>query len=260
MTASAIYVGRLTHARRGPRPHRFSYRLQMFYLDLDEAAAGWPRLAPLRVGRAGLLSFFRPDYLGPATTPLKTAVLDLVEARLGRRPAGPVRVLTQVRWFGYVFNPVSFYYCFEADGTTLEAIVAEITNTPWQERHAYVLPASSGEVRAAFPKAFHVSPFLEMDQHYRWLLTTPAEHLAVTMVNEADRRAVFSATLTLDRRPLTVSRLWSLIVRYPFMAWRVHLGIYLQACRLWWKRTPYVEHPARRQGATEHSRTHTWKA
>jgi DUF1365 family protein len=231
----------------------------MLYLDLDEGPRDWPRHSPLRVGRAGLLSFDRTDYLGPSGTPLKVAVLDLVESRLGRRPAGPVRLLTQVRWFGYVFNPVSFYYCFQADGETLDVIVAEITNTPWQERHAYVLPASDGEVRAAFPKAFHVSPFFDMAQRYRWRLTTPADRLVVSMVNEEGGTDVFRATLTLERRPFTAPRLWGLIVRHPFMAWRVHIGIYLQALRLWLKRTPYFEHPAG-SGTSAHQRSDTWKA
>ena len=240
--ASAVYEGKLTHTRRGPRRHAFGYRLHMLYLDLDEIETALP-LSILRRGRFGWLSFHRGDYLGAPDRPLKADVLDLVQARLGIRPAGPVRVLTQVRCFGYVFNPVSFYYCFGADGRTLEAIVAEITNTPWQERHAYVLPAGDGEVRAAFPKAFHVSPFFDMAQRYRWLLTQPGERLAVTMVNCENGQDVFSATLALERHPLEASTLWSIAIRQPFMAWRVHLGIYIQAFRLWRKRTPYVAHP-----------------
>jgi len=248
MPASAIYEGRLTHARRGPRRHRFGYRLHMLYLDLEEVDTRLP-LSILRRGRFGWLSFCRADYLGHPATPLRTAVLDRVEAALGIRPDGPVRLLTQVRSLGYVFNPVSFYYCFAGDGKTLEAIVAEITNTPWQERHAYVLRAGPGAVRAAFPKAFHVSPFFDMAQHYRWLLTTPAEDLTVTMVNEAGGRDVFSATLALRRRELSRAGLWRLALTQPLMAWRVHLGIYVQAFRLWRKRTPYFEHPDRRAAA-----------
>lgn len=243
--ASAIYTGRLTHARRGPKRHVFTYRLKMLYLDLDEIDRLLP-LAILRRGRFGWLSFHRPDYLGPADQSLKHAVLDLVEARLGMRPTGPVRVLTQVRCFGYVFNPVSFYYCFASDGVTLEAIVAEITNTPWQERHAYVLPAADREVRAAFQKTFHVSPFLDMAQRYRWLLPAPGERLTVTMVNERDGREVFSASLALERQPLTAGALVGAALRYPFMAWRVHLGIYVQAFILWRKGAPHFEHPSRR--------------
>lgn len=256
--SSAIYEGKLTHTRRGPRRHRFAYRLHMLLLDLDEIERdALPRVV-FRRGRFGWFSYCRADYLGSPERPLKEAVLDLVHTRLGVRPDGPVRLLTQVRCFGYVFNPVSFYYCFAADGVTLQAIVAEITNTPWQERHAYVLPASTGEVRAVFDKAFHVSPFFAMSQRYRWLLTTPADALVVTMVNEEAGRDVFSATLALARRPLTSARLWALVCRQPLMAWRVHLGIYAQAFRLWLKKTPYFAHPAR-SSAADIGRTGTWK-
>lgn len=271
MTASAIYQGTLTHTRRGPRRHAFAYRLHMLYLDLDEIETQLP-LSILRRGRFGWLSFHRADYLGRADRDLKSEVLALVETHLGVRPAGPVRLLTQVRCLGYVFNPVSFYYCFAADGATLEAIVAEITNTPWQERHRYVLPAARGEVRAAFPKAFHVSPFFDMAQRYRWLLTQPGERLNVAMVNSEQGRDVFSATLALERQPLRAATLCRVALRQPLMAWRVHLGIYAQALRLWLKGTPYFDHPTRRaQGGQTGSpadaghydasnRGETWKA
>jgi DUF1365 family protein len=260
--ASAVYEGKLTHTRRGPRRHRFAMRLHMFYLDVDEMDRALP-ISLLRRGRFGWLSFCRADYLGNPGRSLKSEVLDLVESRIGRRPTGPVRLLTQVRWFGYVFNPVSFYYCFAPDGVTLDAIVAEITNTPWQERHAYVLPAEAAGIRASFPKAFHVSPFFDMAQRYRWLLTTPADDLVVTMVNQEEGRDVFSATLALERRPLSPAVLWSLVLRQPFMSWRVHLGIYIHAFRLWLKRTPYFEHPSRSDSAQRSAdlpRSETWKA
>lgn len=259
VAASAIYEGRLTHARRGPVRHMFGYRLHMLYLDLDEIDRALP-IALLRRGRFGWLSFFRADYLGDAGRPLKREVLDLVESRLGVRPDGPVRLLTQVRCFGYVFNPVSFYYCFAADGGTLQAIVAEITNTPWQERHAYVVQAHDGMARGTFQKVFHVSPFFDMTQRYRWVITTPGDRLAVTMVNEEQGRDVFSATLVLDRHVLDAASLWRAAIRQPLMAWRVHLGIYIQAFRLWRKRTPYFDHPAPPTATTDLERNDTWRA
>jgi DUF1365 family protein len=241
--ASAIYEGRVTHSRRGPVRHRFGYPLHMFYVDLDELRH-LPR-GPFRIGRFGWLSFLRDDYFGDARTPLQTAVRDRVAAELGFRPAGPVRLLTQVRSFGYVFNPVSFYYCFAADGHTLEAVVAEITNTPWLERHAYVLRAKEGVVRAEFSKTFHVSPFFGMSQRYRWHLSTPGDDLAVAMVSTEGGQAAFSATLALRRRAFSRRTVWRVALTQPLMAWAVHLRIYVQAFRLWRKQTPYVEHPAR---------------
>jgi DUF1365 family protein len=140
MTESAIYQGTLTHVRRSNPPHSFRYGIYMLYLDLDELPA--LSLAPvLGVERPGICSFRRADYLGPSERPLKDAVLDHVERALGERPDGPVRLLTHVRTLGRAFNPVSFYYCFATNGE-LRAVVAEITNTPWGERHAYVVRAA----------------------------------------------------------------------------------------------------------------------
>ena len=130
--ASALYVGTLSHARRRPRPHAFSYSVYMAYLDLDEL----PGL--------GLRSFRREDHLGDPARDLAGEVRDRVERELGIRPRGPVRLLTNLRTFGYVFNPVSLYYCFDEDGTTLRAILADVTNTPWGRSIAGENPRASG--------------------------------------------------------------------------------------------------------------------
>lgn len=127
---SAVYEGVVRHRRGTPRPHAFSYRMAQLYLDLDEVDAVFRGRWLWSVGRRNLAEFRRADFLGPAEQPLKEAVKDRVEAAIGERPAGPVRLLTHLRYAGVVFNPVSFYYCFDADGETLHSIVAEITNTP----------------------------------------------------------------------------------------------------------------------------------
>lgn len=246
MTQSALYLGRVTHARSGPRPHGFAHGLCLLYLDLEELSS--LRLGPLfGVERARPLSFRRRDYRGDATRPLAESVLDDVERATGARPAGPVRVLTMVRWFGYVFNPVSFYYCFDADGVALRAVLAEITNTPWSERHAYVVAAGPGDaapaVEASFAKAFHVSPFFPMEQRYHWRLSVPGDLLEVEMRNEQEGREVFRAAMRLRREPLTRAGLAAAALRHPLGAWRVHAAIYWQALRLWLKGTPFFEHP-----------------
>ncbi len=215
---SAIYLGRLTHARRAPRKHGFGYRLYLLYLDLDELPALLAAPGPLRAGRFGLLSFDRRDYLGGAGD-LAAAARDRVQAALGFRPSGPVRLLTHVRALGYVFNPVSFYYCFAADGRSLEAIVAEITNTPWGERHAYVVRAGPGGAVQAFAKEFHVSPFLGMAQSYRWTFGVPGEALRVEMRNEENGRELFRAVLALRRRSWSAGALWRTALAMPLMAW-----------------------------------------
>jgi len=235
--ASAIYSGTVAHARKAPRAHAFSYRMYMLYLDLGEL----PGL--------GLRSFRRSDYLGDPSRDLAAEVLDRVEAALGFRPAGPVRLLTHVRSLGYVFNPVSFYYCFDPDGETLRAVVSEITNTPWGERHAYVLPAGPQGADSSFDKAFHVSPFYPMEQTYRWSLGAPAGSLRVEMVNLEGGAEVFRAVLAMRRHAFSPAALRRATLLQPFMAWKVHAAIYWQALRLWVKGTPFHVHPAKRAAA-----------
>jgi DUF1365 family protein len=239
---SAIYAGTLAHARRGPVPHAFRYRLYMLYLDLAELPALLAGRGPLRGGALGLLSFERADYLRGAADLAEEARLRVNRA-LGFRPAGPVRLLTHARSLGYVFNPVSFYFCFGADGERLEAVVAEITNTPWGERHAYVIRAAADGAAATFPKAFHVSPFLAMDHGYRWRIGVPGPSLVVEMVNERDGREAFRARLELKRRPWSGRDLWRAALGTPLVAWKVHAAIYWQALRLWAKGAPFFTHP-----------------
>src|SRR5271170_7516465 len=158
--ASAVYEGTVRHRRYEPRQHEFCYRMAQLYLDLDELDQVFADRWFWSVGRRNLAEFRRSDFLGLATTPLRDAVRDCVVGATGRRPAGPIRLLTHLRYAGHSFNPVSFYYCYAADAVSLEAIVAEITNTPWHERHAYVLAAHLSQPRGAalqwtFDKAFH---------------------------------------------------------------------------------------------------------
>jgi len=244
-TASAVYQGTLSHARHGPRAHAFGYRLYLLYLDLAELPALLAAGGPLREGAFGLLSFRREDYLGGAAD-LAEAARDRAEALLGVRPRGPVRLLTTVRSLGYVFNPVSFYYCFAEDGRTLEAVVAEVSNTPWGERHVYAVPAGPGGVEAALAKRFHVSPFFGMEQRYRWRLDVPGERLTVEMGNEEGGREVFRARLALRRRAWSRAALWRAALAQPLMSWRIHAAIYWQALRLWLKGVPVHDHPAKR--------------
>ena len=163
---SRIYKGWVEHRRIAPRENRFRYRMFMLYVDLAELPHLFDGIPFWSARRPALAWFKRSDYLGPAQLPLDQAVRDLVAAKSGRRPSGPIRLLTHLRYFGYCLNPVSFYYCFSPAGDVLETIVAEITNTPWNERHQYVLPIESSGARLKhleFDKSFHVSPFMAMD-------------------------------------------------------------------------------------------------
>ena len=223
-SASCLYEGTIRHRRVHPA-REFRYRLVLAYLDLEEL----PRLLGGRLvsERPGLVRFRRADYLGDPATPLDRAVRDTAEAHTGHRPEGPIRVLTQLRAFGHCFNPVSFYYCLSPSGE-LEALVAEVTNTPWGERQAYVIPGRQGE----FTKELHVSPFLSMDQTYTCQANLPGRVLSVHIENLKEGSRVFDATLTLRRRELGVGSLGQTVIRYPMATVRVLALIYRQALAL----------------------------
>jgi len=246
---SAIYTGWVRHRRFAPRPHAFQYRLFMMYLDLAELDQIFSRRWLWSVRRPALAWLRRADYLGDPQVSLDKAVRDRVEQETGVRPSGPIRVLTHLRYFGYCFNPVTFYYCFDRSGEHVETTVAEITNTPWKERHTYVLRANGAAPgktqRFRFSKNFHVSPFMEMALDYDWYFGAPKKKLAVHMINRKNGAKVFDATMGLERREITGPALASALLHFPFMTLKVAAAIYWQALRLWWKRMPFHTHPAK---------------
>lgn len=245
---SGIYSGQVSHSRRAPVLHSFRYGVYMLYLDLAELDTVFARRWFWSTRRPALARFRREHHVGDPAVPLDEAVKDLVLERTGRRPAGPVRLLTNLSWFGYVFNPISVYYCFDRGGTRLEAIVADVSNTPWGERCCYVLPAAAGRadgriLRFRTGKDMHVSPFMPMDVAYDWLLTVPGDDLVVRIANVAGSERFFNATLALRRKEISGPSLAGVLLRYPAMTLRVIAGIYWQALRLWLRGAPLHPHP-----------------
>ena len=245
---SCIYRGELFHHRYLPRENKFTYTVYFMFLDLEELEHVFDGRWLWSVGRANVANFKRADYLGPTNIPLDQAVRDRVEQKLGERPAGPIRMLTHLRYYGHCFNPVSFYYCYNATDTTVEYIVAEITNTPWLERHSYVLSMKQNLDTASgkhfqFAKAFHVSPFMDMDFLYDWRFEEPGESLRIHMTNVKEDNKFFEVVLTMQRREISGAALAWVLIRFPAMTMKVLSMIYWQAFRLWLKKTPYYDHP-----------------
>jgi hypothetical protein len=248
--ASAVYEGRVQHHRHSPRPHRFAYRVAQLYLDLDEIDRVFRNRWLWSCRGRALGEFRRSDYLGPIDRPLAEAVRDRVAAVSGVRPPGPIRLLTHARYLGHVFNPVSFYFCFDPAGEEIQCIVAEVTSTPWGERHAYVLPVADAE-RAGRTlawnsrKALHVSPFLPMERQYTWRFTHPGRDLNVHVQVKRDETVELDATLRLQRRPLDGAALARVLCRYPLMTVQVLAAIHWEALHLFLKHNPVYPHPSR---------------
>lgn len=296
---SCLYVGKVRHRRFTPVENAFTYSGSWLYLDLSELDQVFTGRWLWSTRRTALAHFHREDHLAfpedilPETLdaeewpqqadqsfgrrpkrencdqqlpPLDVAVRSLVEAAGFERPTGPIRLLTQPRYFGYEMNPVSFYYCFDDSDQQVQTIVAEVNNTPWGERHCYILdrsnqPADSAHslqtrdsnaekttsaarrLRFRHGKRFHVSPFMKMDMDYRWSIVAPDKTLTVHIENWRDEDRLFDCTLHLKRRPISGGQLAGSLIRHPFMTGKIAAGIYWQALRLWWKKVPFVPHP-----------------
>jgi len=252
---SCIYTGKVRHRRFTPVAHGFTYRLFMVYVDLDELPTLFRNRWLWSVDRGNLASFKRMDHVGDPAISLDYTIRDLVQQRTGQRPSGPIRLLTHLRYFGYVFNPVSFYFCYDQSGRHVEVIVAEITNTPWGERHCYVLGendnvASGSRKRFHLDKVFHISPFIGMDVAYDWRFSEPKSQLAVHMENLKAGQPFFDATMALQRKEISGASLARVLVQYPFMTAKVIGAIHWQALKLWVKGVPVQPHPDKQKEAS----------
>jgi len=247
---SCIYEGQVRHTRTKPVGHTFNYRLFMMYLDLDELPTLFRKQWFWSASRPALARFDRGDHIGDPVEPLAESVRNLVEQETGKRPEGPIRLLTNLAYFGYCFNPVSFYYCFSEDGETVDTIVAEVNNTPWGERDTYVQTCDDSSKRSwrfRPAKKMHVSPFMPMDIDYHWALSRPDEKLSVYMSNSKDGERVFNASMSLQRRPISATSLASVLLRFPLMTTKIISAIHWQALKLWIKGVPFIGHPGKQE-------------
>lgn len=243
MLESAVFHGRVGHRRFAPKQHSFEYSVFMMYLDLDELdsvlslSQFWGRSVFC------FARFKRQDFFGDPNLPLKQAVLDKVESELEFRPSGAVRMLTNLRYFSYIINPLTVYHCFDKDNQ-LRAVLLEVTNTPWGERCQYVIPCNEdGSCHLTFDKKMHVSPFHPMDLQYEWHSKLPESEIGIYMKNMRSGKCVFDASLNLERKELSSKQLNNLIFCYPLMTAKVALSIYWQALRLWFKGVPFFSNP-----------------
>lgn len=245
---SAIYRGHVRHRRFKPKQNCFKYSVFMMYLDLSETdqvlklSPFWSRKwwAPAR--------FKRSDYFGDSSSSLYDRVQQHVEANSNTKIDGKICLLTNLRYFGFIINPISIFYCFNNEDK-LAALLLEVTNTPWGETHRYVLECDPDKQIHAqqFDKEMHVSPFQPMNIFYDWKSNLPAEKLSVHMQNylrkETENEFIFDATLTLDRLAISTASLNKIILLYPFMTLKVFATIYWQALKLYVKRIPFINHP-----------------
>jgi len=258
---SCLYECDILHARFAPRPHRFLYRIFLFAIDLDELEALHRRLALFSVNRANLYSFRERDFLptgepvhngppepAPPAGRLKARITAFLAARGVDLAGGRVLLVTLPRVLGYLFNPVSFYFCYDRAGVPVAAL-AEVTNT-FKEMKPYFLgpatrAAADGAFRLRMPKHFYVSPYTDVDVEFDFTLRPPGENLSIQIDDYIGAGRTLTSVLAGPRRELTGPRLAWYAVKYPLITLRIIALIHWHAFRLWLKRIPWFAKAAR---------------
>lgn len=253
LLSSAIYTGTVRHRRFSPKQHAFEYQVFMMYLDTREIEQVFSLSPFWSLTHFAPAQFKRSDFhitnenLNTQEKNLPSideSVRSSVESAAGIKLTGPIRMLANLRYWGFNMNPISTYYCFDDSGENLVAILAEVHNTPWNERHAYVLTNDqfTKKQHISFKKQFHVSPFNPIHMDYRWISTNPSETLALHLENWQSDKKIMDATMTLVREEISASSLNKILIRFPWMTVKVISAIYWQALKLWWKGVPVFNH------------------
>jgi DUF1365 family protein len=245
---NAIYSGKIRHERYVDAKHGFDYRMFCLWLkvsEIDQPSLKWPGVGR---GAFGVVTVRAEDYLaGRAEKTLNHRLKAEIQDKTGLVWEGEAYLLAQPRYFGFIMNPLSLYYCYDTAGS-LVFVVGEITNTPWGERHCYVFSISTQDGQRAdtfeLAKEFHVSPFLPMNMQYTWRFTKPGNRLAVGIWNHKDGRLDFEAHMTLERARLNRFNMMINVIKMPLMTWKIWFGIYINAGILYAiKRVTFYSHP-----------------
>jgi len=237
---SGLYVGTLRHRRFTPVAHTFTFPLFMALVDIDRVPELMRRSRLTSHNRWNWASFDDRDHLGDPTRPLRERLEDDASRHGIELPDGAVFLLTHLRYLGYCFNPVSFFYCFDRAGE-LRVVLAEVRNTFGGAHNYWLRPDPAARTfRAATPKSLYVSPFMPVDLDYTFAFTRPTDRLVAHMGAGQAASVGFDATLSLERRPWNAPEIRRVLVRYPAMTASVMTAIHWQALRLWWKGVPVV--------------------
>lgn len=238
---SCIYRGEVFHQRFIPRVHKFSYNIFFLAIDLDELPLLNQMGRYFKTDRFAPLRFFAPDYLQHKSRITKKDVWDQVTELGGQDKHGRVLFVGQMRCFGLYFSPINCYYCYDQQDQ-LSYLLVEVSNTPWNERHYYLIDLQNESV---CEKAFHVSPFMDLDMNYHWRIKAPAEHLSLSIENrrqDKSQEKLFRASIAMTRQPFTNKNLLKNLLVIPMMTAKTLLGIYWQALKLYIKGVPYIAH------------------
>lgn len=244
---SALYIGGVTHHRLRPVAHRLSYRAFWLLLDLDEIDGLDRSLRVFSRNRFNLISFYDRDHGDGSQGPLRVQIegwLQKAGVDIGR---GPIRIFTMPRLLGYVFNPISLYFCHRPDGR-LAAMIYEVTNT-FGRRHSYVIPVptedqADGVIRQGAAKALYVSPFMGMEMDYEFRGRVPAQRFDLTVRGLDAGGLLITAGMTAKRRAMRDFELLSAALMQPLMTLKVVAAIHWEALKLWLKRVPLTSQPS----------------
>jgi DUF1365 family protein len=247
MINSTVYQGTVRHRRFTIKPHEFSYSLFMFCFNTADFDTEFKKIPQVSIEKFNWFSYRRKNYLQNSMT-LDQAARALINEKQGVYPTGKIYLLTHLSCFGYCFNPISLYFVFKPDSDELDFIIVEVTNTPWGEKHAYVVgnPAKihSDIYKFTFTKKLYVSPFLEMDYEYHFKVKINQDSIIVHIENYQEKELHFDATLSLSPAPLPPIKTF---LRFPLITYKISAAIYLQAIKLWLKGIPIHSHPRKKK-------------